>query len=166
MQAKQSGLNHQSVSPPTIRRPSTEDHPKRTTRKSPNPRGSQGTRKNQKVQTRADRTKHPHGQDSGVQPYSPHQNIRVPQIKKKRILLTCAGTLVWSVISNCLRKIKKNPDRDLEVVMQNRISISIYNISDNNVDCNQIDNNHMLRKDNKEYTSSNLMTGEIRILQF
>lgn len=50
--------------------------------------------------------------------------------------------------------------------MQNRISISIYNISDNNVDCNQIDNNHMLRKDNKEYTSSNLMTGEIRILQF
>lgn len=70
------------------------------------------------------------------------------------------------MISKCLKKKKKNPDRDLEVVMQNRISISIYNISDNNVDCNQIDNNHMLRKDNKEYTSSNLMTGEIRILQF
>lgn len=70
------------------------------------------------------------------------------------------------MISKCLKKKNKNPDRDLEVVMQNRISISIYNISDNNVDCNQIDNNHMLRKDNKEYTSSNLMTGEIRILQF
>lgn len=39
---------------------------------------------------------HPHGQDSGVQPYSPHQNIRVPQIKKKNPIDLCWDPCVIS----------------------------------------------------------------------
>lgn len=63
----------QSVSPPTIRRPPGPpgNHP--------TPGGARATER-----TRKSRLEHPHGQDSAGQPYSPHQNIRVPQIKKRK----------------------------------------------------------------------------------